>query len=130
MCVRRRVGVCVVFLLVQLSGLFELRQLAVEHVGGGGHRRLRRQQRGDGGSLLRLVLASSDALLRVDRGVKIFYSVQMRQILKFHSLMILKEIVQGFFAVGLCTLSIICVLPTEKWLIEWLLNKICLEIHI
>lgn len=35
--VRRGMGVCVVFLLVQLSRLFELRQLTVEHVGGGGH---------------------------------------------------------------------------------------------
>lgn len=67
-CMRRGVGVCVVFLLVQLSGLFELRQLTVEHVGGGGHRRLRGQQGGDGRSLLRLVLASSETLLQVDRG--------------------------------------------------------------
>lgn len=69
MCVRRGVGVCVVFLLVQLSGLFELGQLAVEHVGGGGHRRLGRQQGGNGGSLLGLVLASPDALLQEETTV-------------------------------------------------------------
>lgn len=67
MCVRRGIGLCVVFLLVQLSGLFELRQLTVEHVGGGGHRRLGGQQGGDGRSLLRLVLAASDTLLQGER---------------------------------------------------------------
>ena len=68
MCVRRGMGVCVVvLLLVQLSGLFELRQLAVEHVGGGRHRRLGGQQGGDGRSLLRLVLAASDTLLQGER---------------------------------------------------------------
>lgn len=70
-CVCRGVGVRVVLLLVQLSGLFELRQLAVEHVGGGGHRRLRGQQWGDGRSLLSLVLASSDTLLQVERCVNL-----------------------------------------------------------
>lgn len=61
----------VVLLLVQLSGLFELRQLAVEHVGGGGHRRLGGQQGGDGRPLLRLVLAHSDTLLQVERRVNL-----------------------------------------------------------
>lgn len=56
-------GVGVVLLLVQLAGLLQLRQLAVEHVGGGRHRRLGGQQRGDGRSLLRLVLVPPDALL-------------------------------------------------------------------
>lgn len=57
------VGVGVVLLLVQLAGLLQLRQLAVEHVGGRRHRRLGGQQRGDGRSLLRLVLVPADALL-------------------------------------------------------------------
>lgn len=56
--VGRGVGVRVVLLLVQLPGLLELRQLAVEHVGGGGHRRLGRQQRGDGRSLQGLLVAA------------------------------------------------------------------------
>lgn len=66
---RWRVGVRVVLLLVKLAGLFELRQLALEHVGGGGHRRLRRQQRGDGRPLLRFVLASSNALMHTEGNV-------------------------------------------------------------
>lgn len=69
--VRRGVRVDVVLLLVQLSGLFELRQLAVEHVGGGGHRRLGGQQGGDGRPLLRLVLAPSDTVLQADRRVNL-----------------------------------------------------------
>lgn len=58
---------CIVILLVQLSGLFELRKLTVEHVGGGGHRRLGGQQGGNGRPLLRLILASYNTLLQVER---------------------------------------------------------------
>lgn len=56
-------GVHVVLLLVQLPRLFELRQLALEHVGGRRHRGLGGQQGGDDGALLGLVLAPSDTLL-------------------------------------------------------------------
>lgn len=59
-----------VLLLVQLSGLFQLGQFAVQHVGGGRHRRLGRQQRGNGGPLLRLLLRAADPLLREELGVR------------------------------------------------------------
>lgn len=62
-------------LLVQLPGLLELRQLAVEHVGGGRHRRLGSQQGGDGRPLLGLVLASPNALQRIHRHVSFFYGL-------------------------------------------------------
>lgn len=83
------VGVWVVFLLIQLSGLFELRQLAVQHVGGGGHGRLGGQQGGDGGALLGLVLASPHTLLQAhrDRGVSwnMFVQQHSRDVDKLHS---------------------------------------------
>lgn len=56
----------VVLLLVELPGLFELGQFAVQHVGGGRHRRLGREQRGDGRPLLRLLLRASAPLLRTE----------------------------------------------------------------
>lgn len=62
----RRSGARVVLLLVQLPGLLQLRQLAVEHVGGRGHGRLGGQQGGDGRPLRRLVLTAES--LRRQRG--------------------------------------------------------------
>lgn len=64
---RGRAGPRVVLLLVQLPGLLQLRQLAVEHVGGGGHGRLGGQQGGDGWPLRRLVLAPSETLVGSER---------------------------------------------------------------
>lgn len=57
------VGVGVVVLLVELAGLLQLRQLAVQHVGGRRHRRLGGQQRADGRTLRGLLLVPPHALL-------------------------------------------------------------------
>lgn len=62
-CMRWGVGVCAVLLLVQLSWLFELRQLTMEHVSGWGHRWLRGQEGRDKRALLRLILNTSNTLL-------------------------------------------------------------------
>lgn len=55
-------GVGLVVLLVELAGLLQLRQLAVQHVSGRRHRRLGGQQR-DGRPLRGLLLVPAHALL-------------------------------------------------------------------
>lgn len=60
-----------VLLLVELPGLLQLGQLAVQHVGGGRHGRLGRQQRGNGRPLRRLLLPAADPLLRRERRVRV-----------------------------------------------------------